>query len=299
MNGNNRNDGNNGQGKVALTDLANELAVAINPVKFAQSLGIDPDPWQSDILLASDKRVMLNCSRQSGKSTITAILALHHALNVPGSLILVLSPSLRQSGELFKKVIGFYKDIGKPIPSDIETTLTLQLRNKSRIISLPGKEQTVRGFSGVSLLIIDEAAQVADDLYYSVRPMLAVSQGRIILLSTPFGKRGFFFTEWTRQTENTWKKIKITADQCPRISQAFLDEEREALGDWWFQQEYYCVFGENLTSVFSWEDIKRAFAEDVETWDLDLGLGLDANVDSFCSDNPGPGKAEDVEQWNL
>jgi phage terminase large subunit-like protein len=103
---------------------------------------------------------MLNCSRQSGKSTITAILALHHALNNPRALLLVLSPSLRQSGQLFKKVIGFYRDLGKPIPSDIETNLTLELRNKSRIISLPGKEQTVRGFSGVSLLIIDEALRL-------------------------------------------------------------------------------------------------------------------------------------------
>lgn len=269
--------------------IYHNLAVALSPVFFARSLGIEPDPWQSDLLLASDKSIILNCSRQSGKSTITAILALHHALNVPGSLVLVLSPSLRQSGELFKKILGFYRDLGKPIPSDIETTLTLQLRNKSRIISLPGKEQTVRGFSGVSLLIIDEAAQVADDLYYSVRPMLAVSQGRIILLSTPFGKRGFFFDEWSKSA--AWKKIKITADQCPRIPPAFLDEERVALGEWWFQQEYFCIFGENLTSVFRWEDIQRAFSEDVETWDFDL--------DSNSSSNKRPSEAEDVEQWTL
>jgi len=265
-------------GKAILADLA----LAINPVRFAQSLGLDPDPWQRELLLSSEKRIMLNCSRQSGKSTITAIIALHHALNNPGALVLVLSPSLRQSGELFKKIIGFYRDTGKPILSDIETSLTLQLRNKSRIVSLPGKEQTVRGFSGVSLLIIDEAAQVVDELYYSVRPMLAVSQGRIILLSTPFGKRGFFFSEWS--TSTAWKKIKITADQCPRISPDFLDEERLALGDWWFQQEYFCIFGENLTSVFRWEDIQRAFAEDVEPWDLD-------------SDSNNDFSAEDVEQW--
>ena len=179
-------------------EVLTDLALAINPVKFAQSsLGLDPDPWQRELLLSSEKRTILNCSRQSGKSTITAILALHHALNDPGALVLVLSPSLRQSGELFKKVMGFYKDVGRPIASETETALTLQLHNKSRIVSLPGKEQTVRGFSGVSLLIVDEAARVADELYYAIRPMLAVSQGRLILLSTPFGKRGFFFNEWT------------------------------------------------------------------------------------------------------
>jgi hypothetical protein len=92
------------------------------------------------------------------------------------------------------------------------------------------------------------------------------------------------------------EKIKITADQCPRISQEFLDEERQALGEWWFQQEYGCIFGDNLTSVFHWEDIQRAFSEDVETWDL----GLEPSISSTIKGPSGnPGKTENVEQWNL
>lgn len=244
------------------SSINRDLAAAISPVKFAQSLGIEPDPWQADLLLSAKKRIILNCSRQSGKSTITAILALHHALNNLRALVLVLSPSLRQSGELFKKITGFYRDLGKPVPSDVETALTLQLRNKSRIVSLPGKEQTVRGFSGVSLLIIDEAAQVADDLYYSVRPMLAVSQGRMILLSTPFGKRGFFFREWSES--EVWKKIIITAWECPRIASAFLEEERLAFGEWWFRQEYLCEFSENVDAYFSHEEIEAAVSHDIK-----------------------------------
>jgi len=239
-----------------------DLMLAIDPVRFAQSLGLDPDPWQRDLLLSAESRVILNCSRQSGKSTITAILALHHALNEPGALVLVLSPSLRQSGELFKKIMGFYKDSGKPIASDTETALTVQLHNKSRIVSLPGKEQTVRGFSGVSLLIVDEAARVADELYYAVRPMLAVSQGRLILLSTPFGKRGFFFNEWTES--DAWKKIKITAYECPRIAPDFLEEERLALGEWHFKQEYEAEFSENVDAYFSNDEIMGALSDDVK-----------------------------------
>ena len=175
--------------KTALADLAR----AVNPIKFAESLGIDPDPWQRELLLSTRKRIILNCSRQSGKSTITAVLALHHALNYPGALVLVLSPSLRQSGELFRKVRDFYRDLGKPIGSETDTAFALEVANRSRVVSLPGKEQTVRGFSGASLLIIDEAARVPDDLYFAVRPMVAVSQGRVILLSTPYGKQGFFY----------------------------------------------------------------------------------------------------------
>ena len=75
----------------------------------------------------------------------------------------------------------------------MESRLSIELETGSRIVSLPGREATIRGFSGVHLLVVDEAARVADELYQAVRPMLAVSGGRIVLLGTPFGKRGFFF----------------------------------------------------------------------------------------------------------
>ena len=254
------------------------LALALDPVQFAIMLGITPDPWQRELLQSEEPRIILNCSRQTGKSTITAILALHHALNDPGSLILVLSPSLRQSGELFKKVSEYYKVLGRPVEAEAEQALSLQLANKSRIISLPGKEQTIRGFSGVSLLIIDEAAQVADDTYYSVRPMLAVSKGRLIILSTPFGKRGFFYQACEKETG--WWKKEITADQCPRIDKDFLDEERAALGDWWFRQEYYCQFSDNMESFFTVEEIENAFSGDVKplfTEDGELDIPIPTN----------------------
>jgi hypothetical protein len=73
----------------------------------------------------------------------------------------------------------------------------MDLPNGSRIEALPGTERTVRGFSGASLLIVDEAARVDDGLVYSVRPMLAVSGGSLMMLSTPFGRRGVFYREWT------------------------------------------------------------------------------------------------------
>ena len=109
--------------------------------------------------------------------------------------VLLLSPSLRQSGELFHKVLLNYETGGKLVKARSQTRLSLELVNGSRILCLPGKDQNIRGFSP-ELLIIDEAARVADDLYKSVRPMLAVSRGRLIAMSTPFGQRGWFFEEW-------------------------------------------------------------------------------------------------------
>ena len=247
-----------------------DLAAALDPVLFAQTVGIDPDEWQQELLLSTKNRILLNCSRQAGKSTIVAIYALWQALNKPDSTVLVLSPSLRQSSELFKKVIHFYKELNKPVPAETETALTLELSNGSRIVSLPGTEKTIRGYNGVSLLLLDEAALVDDDLYRSVRPMMAVSNGRLIALSTPRGKRGFFYEAWENGGP-TWERYRVTADECPRISKAFLEEEIDALGLRYYEQEYFCTFNENEACLFSRWVIERA-VKDYDELDLDLDI---------------------------
>jgi len=252
---------------MAVSSIAADLARALDPVLVAEQAGITPDPWQAEVLRSAASRLLLNCSRQSGKSTITSILALHTALYTADSLVLLLSPSLRQSGELFKKCLATYKDLGRPVSPESETALTLTLENGSRIVSLPGsKDGTIRGYSGVDLLVIDEAAWVSDTLYMSVRPMLAVSGGRLVVMSTPHGTRGWFYDAW-KEGEG-WERYEVPATMCPRISPEFLDEERRTIGEWWYQQEYMCQFSEAETQAFRREDIDNAFREEIEPWDL-------------------------------
>src|SRR5262249_19679539 len=141
------------------------------------------------------------------------------------------------------------------------SALRLELANGSRIVALPGDEQHIRGYAAVSLLVIDEAARVADALYYAVRPMLAVSQGRLVALSTPFGKRGWFHAAWTGAGD--WERVQVTARECPRITAAFLADERQALGPRWYRQEYECSFEDASDAVFAWDDIQAALADDV------------------------------------
>ena len=157
----------------------------------------------------------------------------------PGQLVLLLSPGQRQSSEIFRKVVDGYNAIDRPVRALYETQLKMELANGSRIICLPGQDSTIRGYSP-NLLVIDEASRVPDDLYRGVRPMLAVSQGRLIALSTPFGQRGWFHDEW--HGDGPWHRIKATWRDCPRISPAFIEEERRALGDDWVKQEYECAF---------------------------------------------------------
>jgi len=243
--------------------IALRLAHAIDPVTWAQDLlGFTPDPWQAGVLRSTSRHLLLLNSRQSGKSTTAALLALHRAFFYPGSLVLLVSPSLRQSGELFRKVVAMLEGL-EPIPHRREDNrLSFTLANKSRVVSLPGTEGTIRGFSGAALIVEDEAARVDDDLYFAVRPMLAVSGGRIILMSTPFGRRGHFFEAWDHG--EGWERTKITASQCPRISPAFLAEETSAIGEWWYKQEYECEFVQNLDSVFDYGTVMGAISDAVQ-----------------------------------
>jgi hypothetical protein len=242
--------------------LRDDLRLALDRVAFAEKLGIVPDGWQRDLLGSSSSRVLLNCSRQSGKSTMSAVIALHRAVYFPDSLILCLAPALRQSQELFAKIAHFYQDLGRPVTPQSERRLSLELTNGSRIITLPGSERTVRGFSDASLLLVDEASRVDDELYYSIRPMLAVSGGSLLLLTTPYGKRGIFYQEWVEG--QSWERYEVPASQCPRIPSSFLQEERASLPSWIFRQEYECQFEETEDQVFTTDMIDRAVTDEVK-----------------------------------
>jgi Terminase large subunit, T4likevirus-type, N-terminal len=245
-----------------VVDLSQDLRLALDRVAFAQALGLAPDRWQEDLLRSTSKRVLLNCCRQSGKSTMAALIALHRGLYHPGSVVLLLAPALRQSQELYAKVASFYRASGRTVPASSETALRLTLENGSRIISLPGKDDaSIRGYSA-DLLVCDEASRISDDLYYSTRPMLSVSGGAMLALSTPWGRRGWWHEEWSNGTG--WERYEIPASMCPRISEEFLEEERASLPPRVYRQEYECSFEETEDMVFSYEQVARAITDEVK-----------------------------------
>ena len=242
--------------------LQNDLALALDRVAFMRSLGYEPDEWQGNFLNSDSKRVILNCSRQSGKSTVTAVLALHEALYKPKSLILLLSASFRQSLELYQKVIEGYLKLGNERNKDNALATELRLENGSKIVSLPSSEKTIRGYSGVDLLVCDEASRIPDDLFFAVTPMLAVSGGRLIILSTPFGQRGVFHELWVNSDE--YEHFRVDAEQCARISREFLESERRLLPSRIFRQEYMCEFLQTDDAIFSYDDIMALVSDDVK-----------------------------------
>jgi len=241
-----------------MNTLADDLRMAMDPVLLAERAGVRCDDWQAALLTSDARDLILLCSRQAGKSTVVAVRAVHEAMYHPHSLVLVVSPSQRQSSLLYAKIRALYAALGGAVPRLVEeSSLRLTLANGSSVSCLPGREKTIRGYSGVTLLLVDEAALVPDALYVAVRPMIAVSGGRIMLLSTPRGRRGFFYREWSEGGPQ-WHRTKITAYECPRIPRAWLECERERIGRNAFRQEYLVEFVENEDSAFAYDDVEAA-----------------------------------------
>ena len=233
----------------------------LNAVAFARSrLGFEPDAKQRAILDSSSRRLILLCSRQWGKSTVSAIMAVHRAYTQPESLVVVASPSERQSAEWLRKAEKFVRKLGISAKGDGDNPQSVKLPNGSRIVGLPGNEATVRGFSAVNLLIIDEAARVKDELYWALRPMLATSGGDLWLMSTPFGQRGFFWEEWSDGGAE-WMRVEGPATECARIPEEYLDEERRKMTAACFEQEFLCRFTDTGEGMFPAELVDGSLAE--------------------------------------
>ena len=233
-----------------------------------ENLQFEADVTQAAVLNGKYRRLLLNCTRQWGKSTVAAAKAVHHAHTKPGSLTLVVSPSCRQSGEFVRKVEEFVRKLHIRPRSDGDNEMSVKLPNESRIVGLPGTEATVRGFSAVSLLVVDEAARVSDDLYRAIRPMLAVSRGTLWMMSTPFGRKGFFYEAWEHGGDE-WARVSVTAEACRRIPHAFLTRERKATGERAYRQEYLCEFLDAEEGIFEGRMVEGAITGDVKPLRLD------------------------------
>jgi hypothetical protein len=184
----------------------------------------------------------------------------------PGALVVVVSPSQRQSAEMLRTVKLMHSKLDGAPELGAESVLKLELPNGSRILALPGSEKTVRGFAGASLVVADECARIPDDMLAAISPMIATrSDAALIFLSTPAGRRGFFYEAWENGGDD-WHRVKVKADECPRISKEFLAEELRNLGPTVFSQEYGLEFVETSDAMFLTAAIEAAFEDFPPLW---------------------------------
>jgi hypothetical protein len=230
-------------------------------------LGIDLERRQEELLRARGHRVILNCSRQWGKSTLAAAKAVHKAYTAPGSLILVASPGKRQSSEFVRKAAEMVAKLGITPVGDGSNAKSLLFPNGSRLVGLPGKEATTRGYSQASMLLFDEASRVEDSLYKALTPSIAVGNGDLWMMSTPFGKQGFFYNTWAHGGDH-WLRVSVPVTENPRISSEFLEEQRRDMG-MSFEQDYMCEFMDFGSGAFDRSVVERALDELEEAWEFE------------------------------
>ena len=312
--------------------LASEIRCELDPGELMRRVGEEPDSYQADYLLSEEPRIILLESRQAGKSRTTATKCLHRAMYHERSLVLAIGAAQRQADEVMQKAHELYS--ASPVVPLVGRPAERRMRfaNGSRFVSLPASEATVRSFSGVKLLVLDEAARIMDPLYASVRPFLAVSRGQLVLLSSAFGKRGFFWEAWNKglpagweevyakqhaarvevvdgvprltralapeergrgwrlfnervaalgPVRSRWKRYLVTADDVPRIDDEFLQDELEAVGEWWLSQEYFARFHEAVGAMFAYDEIVQALSRGTDAFDFrpgDLDTAVGASV---------------------
>lgn len=226
-----------------------------------RAAGLTPDPWQEELIRCQDRQIAALCTRRSGKTRTVACKITARCLTRP-TKVLLFAPTEDQSKELLQYVREMNDALGCPVPLISETETRLKWANGSEVKAKTDRPKSSRGFTP-DLVVIDEAAQVTDLLYLSVAPMQILGLCDFLVLSTPFGKVGWFFDLWeSPEKRANWTPFTITAYQCPRINRVILEEHKATMPPRWFQQEYLCVFNDAVDAVFGKETIESAVRAD-------------------------------------
>jgi hypothetical protein len=242
---------------------------------LAAQLGVGLDAWQRQALTTDKHDVLLLVTRQGGKGEVATLLALDKMLNDPGSTTLVVSRADRQAKRLLRRIKRRYRQLAQlgTVPAAIsESQTTLELMTGSEVLAVPGSEETIRGIEAVDLLVIDEAALVDDELFGSVYPMLATTDGRCIAMSTARGRRGWFWREF-EQGGPEWHRERITWEQIPRFKPSYIERTRHRIGEFMFRQEFGCEFADEVEQLFATHLVDAAFSPDVQPLVLPIFAG--------------------------
>lgn len=229
---------------------------AENPVEWIRSrIGIDLDPWQAGLVRDLPIRILLNCPRQSGKSTGVACMAAVRMVLKP-TFVLAIAPSYRQSKLLLEKIQTIFH------PGEISrvTADTVELHNGSKFIAAPGdKPSTIRGMSP-QLLIMDEFSRVKVETTTAVLPSIAAQgdEATIVCLSTPAGTGNPFHQYWT-STDSEWVRVFVRPEDCFRYTPEVLQTMKSKLSPRQYQQEFEGRFLEGAGALFSQDAIDALF----------------------------------------
>ena len=236
-----------------------DVAYRVDSVPWVRDISeMTPTQWQQTFLRSPrGASILVLTARQVGKTTCAAWAIAHSMLFTPGSLSVIACPAQRQSAEAVRRVREALVKAGAELKSD--NVYGLELENGSRVLALPGSDDSIRGLTVDGWIVADEAARLPNELIAALRPMRARRpQARFAMLSTAWSRTDPFWTAWASD-DPAWIRLKATADtDASLFAPGFLDQERRALGEHVFNREYLGIPGGGEASPFTWELYERA-----------------------------------------
>lgn len=236
-------------------------------VAMAAFAGVILDDWQVDALSHKAHDLLLLVPRQAGKGEVATWAALEGALNNDDFTVVIVARAGRQAKRLLKRILRRYNQLPSAVALVAQSAERLAFANGSEILAVPGSEETIRGIDAVDLLIIDEASLVKDDLFASVYPMLATTDGMCLAMTTPRGKRGWFYDNWIG-ADVDWYRVTVDWRKIARYSESFIARQRRRFGEYWFRQEFGCEFLDSDSQFFATELVDAAMVSGIEMFDL-------------------------------
>ncbi len=253
---------------IVCTNLEHELRMSLDPeFAFSETQRAPAKPWQRGYLWQRKNAIVLK-GRQIGASTSGSVLGIRYAKRVPNSLVAIVSPGQKLSGEVKNRARIGLENIDELLAT--ENATTLGLRNGSRIMSLPGTPKSVRGWTA-DLLIIDEAAFLDPDTFLAARATVATG-GRIIIQSTPAGPYGPFYDMYmdaipwdepaAQEPDVKWVRYHISSEQAGTHAPGFLEGEKASMTEEDYNQEYEGLFGTPGTGLVDPSKIDGVLEDD-------------------------------------
>jgi Terminase large subunit, T4likevirus-type, N-terminal len=234
-----------------------ELAYRIDPAQWVErELGFQPRDWQKQFLRTPrGAQVAVLTARQVGKTTAASWAIAHTMITAPGSLSVIACPAQRQSAEAVRRIKGCLAKLSLKLK--VENVYGLELENGSRVLALPGSDDSIRGLTVDGWIVADEAARLSENMIAALRPMRARTNARFVMLSTAWSRTDPFWTAWSNE-ESSWIRLRATAEIPGLFGPAFLERERQDLGEEVFKREYLGIPGGSNVSPFSWDLYDRA-----------------------------------------
>lgn len=215
-----------------------------DPVLFTQEvIGLEPDPWQQELLRAvadpQERRISVRSGHGVGKSTAVALAAVWHILMRVPSKTVITAPT---SAQLFDACFAEVKNIAKRLKPPFSELLEIksdriELRSgpESSFISCrTSRQEQPEALAGVHapsvLLIADEASGIPSSVFEAASGSMSGHSATTILTGNPTRNTGFFYDTHNRLRDD-WYTMHVSCVDSPRVSDDFVEDMKKRYGD--------------------------------------------------------------------